>query len=299
LTEGKMKVFSANQGGAENIGVEGDKGLINFTAAFQAFQLAHCREVCIFQHVSDLLEAGFFRAEIFQEVLAFLSEHNLTGYFLFPGRVKLNPPLHRPPKILGIGRNYPSHAGDARPEEPIVFAKLPSAVIGPEEPILYRAGFTELNPEAELAVVIGRYGQGLLPAEAEKVIAGYSIMNDVTEVSLVRKDIPRGLPWIRCKSMDTFAPFGPCIVTPEEIGWPVALDIELRVNGQRIQNDNTRNMLFPVPELLAYISQYMSLEPGDVVTTGTPGGLEPIHPGDVVEITIEKIGTLRNPVVAA
>ncbi|MFN3930013.1 MAG: fumarylacetoacetate hydrolase family protein [Thermoflexus sp.] len=200
-----------------------------------------------------------------------------------------------PSKIIAVGRNYVEHAREHQaevPPEPLIFLKPPSAVIGPGSPIRLPPQSQQVEHEAELAVVIGRRGKDIPEHEAWNYVFGVTCGNDVTARDLQRRDGQ----WTRSKSFDTFCPLGPWIVThlsPEEIS---SAEILCRVNGEIRQRGNTREMVFPVPKLIAYISSVMTLEPGDVILTGTPAGVGPLRPGDWVEVEIEGIGVLRNPV---
>ncbi len=218
--------------------------------------------------------------------------------------VKIKAPIERPGKLLCLGLNYLDHArelGFEIPREPIVFAKAPTAIIGPEEPIVIPSCVKEADYEAEMAIVIGVKAKNVKAEEAYDVIAGYTAFNDV---SARDHEFRYGGQWFRGKSFDTFAPLGPYIVSKEEIRDPHSLDIELRLNGQVMQKSTTRNMIFKIPEIIEFISQGMTLEPGDVIATGTPPGVglrrKPpvfLKHGDVIEVFISKIGVLRNPVV--
>jgi 2-keto-4-pentenoate hydratase/2-oxohepta-3-ene-1,7-dioic acid hydratase in catechol pathway len=207
--------------------------------------------------------------------------------------VRLLPPC-QPTKILAVGLNYRTHAAEAGydvPSEPLVFSKPPSSVIGPLEPIVYPALSQQVDYEGELAAVIGQRARNVPPEKAHDFVLGYTCGNDVTARDLQRRDDQ----WTRAKGFDTFCPLGPYIVTDLD---PAHLAIQTRVNGEIRQNASTADMVFSVAELIAYISQVMTLEPGDVILTGTPSGVGPLQPGDVVEVEIEDIGTLRNPVVS-
>jgi 2-keto-4-pentenoate hydratase/2-oxohepta-3-ene-1,7-dioic acid hydratase in catechol pathway len=216
--------------------------------------------------------------------------------------VRLLAPVPRPAKIFGIGLNYHDHAeeiGMDKPAEPLLFAMFANTVIAPEDPILIPAMSSQIDYEAELAVIIGRRGRHIEVANALEHVAGYTIVNDVSARDLQFKDSQ----WIRGKSFDTFLPMGPVVVPTSELGDAGNLDIQLRLNGQTMQQSNTRNLIFNVPELVSYISRIATLEPGDIIATGTPGGVgfarKPpvfLRAGDVIEIEIEGIGTLRNPV---
>ncbi|MCS7199854.1 MAG: fumarylacetoacetate hydrolase family protein [Caldimicrobium sp.] len=198
-----------------------------------------------------------------------------------------------PTKIIGVGLNYRDHAEElkmALPQEPLIFLKPPTAVIGPEESIVLPPESKEVHYEGELAVVIGqKLYRPYTYDEVEKAILGYTCFNDVTARDLQRRDIQ----WTRSKSFNTFAPIGPFIVKGID---PQNLRIETRLNGKIVQSSHTKQMIFKPIELIFYISQIMTLLPGDVIATGTPSGVGPLKAGDVVEVEIEHIGVLRNSV---
>lgn len=205
------------------------------------------------------------------------------------GGVKLLAPCE-PTKVILVGLNYIDHAKELKmdlPDEPIIFLKPSTAVIGPEEDIIYPKMCKQLDYEAELAVVIKRRAKSIKPEEVKDYVLGYTCYNDVTARDLQRKDIQ----WTRAKSFDTFSPLGPYIV--DEID-PNNLKIELLLNGEIKQSSNTNNCVFSAERLVSFISQVMTLLPGDVIATGTPVGVGPMEVGDTVEVRIEKIGTLRN-----
>jgi 2-keto-4-pentenoate hydratase/2-oxohepta-3-ene-1,7-dioic acid hydratase in catechol pathway len=209
-------------------------------------------------------------------------------------------PIRRPPKILALGRNYLEHAresGHEAPPEPIVFCKASSSVIGPEEPVACKKSLGRVDPEIELAVVIGKEGSDIPAEQASDYVAGYTILNDVSARDVQSADLKASNPWLRSKSIDTFCPMGPCVLLADEAPEPVSLDMELRVNGEVRQRDNTANLIFKIPQVIEFISRHMTLEPGDIISTGTPAGIQAIFPGDVMECWVEKIGILRNPVV--
>lgn len=219
---------------------------------------------------------------------------------LYPADAPLLPPIPRPNRILAIGRNYGEHAkelGNAVPEEPIVFMKASSCVIGPEEAIVIPEGVGRVDFEAELAVVIGKGGKNIAEADALSHICAYTIFNDVTARDKQRAAQEKKHPWFLAKSLDTFGPLGPYLVTPDEIPDPHNLRITLKVNGETRQDGSTSDMIFSIPALIAYLSRWLTLEPGDLIATGTPPGVGPIIPGDVVGIEIPGLGTLRNSVV--
>ncbi|MFP3867860.1 MAG: fumarylacetoacetate hydrolase family protein [Desulfobacteraceae bacterium] len=199
----------------------------------------------------------------------------------------------KPSKIVALGLNYRDHAAELKmplPAEPLIFLKPSTAVIGPEAEIVYPSQSKRVDYEAELGVVIGRTACRVLEGQARGHILGYTCFNDVTARDLQKQDGQ----FTRSKSFDTFAPLGPWIET--EIRDPDYLAVEAWVNGERRQLGNTQNMVFPVPTLISFISHIMTLLPGDVIATGTPAGIGPLQPGDVVEIVVQDIGTLRNRV---
>ena len=215
--------------------------------------------------------------------------------------VKMLAPIFRPGKIVCLGRNYEAHAresGAAVPDEPIIFPKASSAVIGPGEPIIHHKICKRVDHEVELAVVIGEPAWRTSKEDALKKVFGYTVVNDVSAREMQKKDIASGKPWFRSKSLDTFCPMGPRIVTADEIKDPQNLALECRVNKQVRQRGNTRDMIFAVDRLVEFISMHMTLEPGDIISTGTPEGIAPIVPGDIVECEVEGIGILSNPVIA-
>jgi 2-keto-4-pentenoate hydratase/2-oxohepta-3-ene-1,7-dioic acid hydratase in catechol pathway len=223
-----------------------------------------------------------------------------------PEQVRLGPCIARPSKIVCIGLNYADHARETKtkiPEEPILFFKATSALCGPDDDLVLPRGSVKTDWEVELAVVIGRRARYVSPDEAPGHVAGYALHNDYSE----RQDqLERGGQWSKGKSQDTFAPLGPFLATPDEVGDPHALAAWLSVNGKTRQKSSTDQMVFKVPALVSYLSRFMTLLPGDVISTGTPAGVgmgftPPVFlkAGDVVELGIEKLGRQRQRVVAA
>jgi 2-keto-4-pentenoate hydratase/2-oxohepta-3-ene-1,7-dioic acid hydratase in catechol pathway len=199
-----------------------------------------------------------------------------------------------PSKVVALGVNYQSHSEEMNhqpPNEPLIFLKPPTAVIGPEDKIIYPPSSQRVDYEGELGVVIKGLTRHVSKEEARRHILGYTCVNDVTARDLQAKD----KQWTRAKSFDTFCPIGPCIETEIE---PANLALETRLNGIVKQQTRTMWLIFPVFELVSFISNVMTLLPGDVIATGTPGGIGPMQPGDTVEVKIEGIGTLRNYVAS-
>ena len=222
------------------------------------------------------------------------------------GTPRIGVPLSGIGKIVAVGLNYADHAKEAGmpiPEEPVLFTKATSAISGPFDPVVIPAGSVKTDWEVELAFVIGRTARSVAEEDAISHIAGYCIMNDVSERAF---QLERGGQWVKGKSADTFAPIGPWLVTPDEVPDPQNLRMRLEVNNKRYQDGNTNTMIFGVATLVSYISRYMTLLPGDVVTTGTPPGVgqgqkPPVFlaPGDVMVLRIAGLGEQRQELVAA
>jgi 2-keto-4-pentenoate hydratase/2-oxohepta-3-ene-1,7-dioic acid hydratase in catechol pathway len=220
--------------------------------------------------------------------------------------VTLKAPLLNPEKIVCLGLNYADHAAESQmklPEAPVLFSKYASALIGPDDPIVLPPTSQEIDYEAELVVVIGKRGRNIPVEAAWDYVAGYTIGHDVSARDYqLRKG---GGQWMIGKTFDTFAPIGPALFTQDEVPDPHNLAIRCRLNGEVMQDSNTKYLIFRIPNILAYLSHVFTLVPGDVIFTGTPSGVgfvrEPpvyLKPGDVVEVEIEGLGVLRNPVVA-
>jgi 2-keto-4-pentenoate hydratase/2-oxohepta-3-ene-1,7-dioic acid hydratase in catechol pathway len=199
----------------------------------------------------------------------------------------------RPSKIVAVGRNYLAHAqelGHPVPTEPLIFLKPPSAIVGDQDDVFYPSASLRVDHEAELAVIIGRRCKDVSEGDAYDYVRGYTCANDVTARDLQEADEQ----WTRAKGFDTFCPLGPRVV--EDLD-PSSLRLIGRVNGEVRQDGSTSDMVFPVPALVAYISAVMTLEPDDVILTGTPPGIGPVQRGDLMEVEVEGIGVLRNKVV--
>jgi 2-keto-4-pentenoate hydratase/2-oxohepta-3-ene-1,7-dioic acid hydratase in catechol pathway len=221
--------------------------------------------------------------------VASLFDHRKTGAVVLLSDVTLLAPCE-PTKIICGGLNYTDHAAEMKmplPHEPIIFLKPQTAVLAPGETIKYPRTSHQVDYEAELAVVIGKTAKDIKPEDAGGYILGYTCFNDVTARDLQKKDGQ----WTRAKSFDTFAPFGPWIET--ELN-PDDQLVEAYLNGEKMQSSSTENMHFSVFEIVAFISTVMTLNPGDIIATGTPPGIGPMQPGDIIEIKISGIGTLTN-----
>ena len=218
-----------------------------------------------------------------------------------------------PSKIIAVGLNYRDHVKESKvfndnikvqevPREPVLFAKTPNVIIGPGQPIVipafikeYRFPNERVDPESELAIIIGKRGRYISEEKAFDHVLGYTCFNDVSQRDIQKLDTSG---WFRGKSFDTFGPIGPVIVSHNDIGDPQALNVTCKINGVVKQSGNTRDMIFSVAVLISYISKQFTLEEGDIIATGTPSGVSPIVPGDTVEVEVEKIGILKNPVIS-
>lgn len=217
-----------------------------------------------------------------------------TGDAVPAGAHAFLPPV-TPSIVVCIGLNYKDHAAEMNkklPAEPLVFLKPQSSVIGPEDAIRIPSWAGRIEHEAEMAVVIRKRASNVSAAEAMDYVLGITCLNDVTARELQAKDVQ----YSRAKGFDTFCPIGPCIAVGLD---PSELDVEGRVNGERRHHSNTRELIFPVPYLVEHVTRFMTLNPGDVITTGTPSGVGALTPGDRIEITVQGVGTLANPCVAA
>jgi 2,4-didehydro-3-deoxy-L-rhamnonate hydrolase len=221
-----------------------------------------------------------------------------------PASVRLGPPIVRPSKMVCIGLNFRDHAAESKmepPKEPVIFFKSTTALVGPNDPLVIPRKATKVDWEVELAVVVGKKASYVSPDQALEFVAGFVLHNDYSERSF---QLERGGQWVKGKSADTFAPLGPFLATPDELPEFHAARMWLKVNGQLRQNSSTANLIFDVPTLVSYLSQFMTLLPGDVISTGTPAGVgmgmsppQYLQPGDVVELGIDGLGESRQQVL--
>jgi 2-keto-4-pentenoate hydratase/2-oxohepta-3-ene-1,7-dioic acid hydratase in catechol pathway len=244
-------------------------------------------------------------AELSRAALQRLRNIDTATLPVVSGEPRLGVPVKGTRKFLAIGLNYADHAaesGMAIPEEPVVFTKAVTCLQGPNDPVMIPRGSEKTDWEVELGVVIGERASYVTEAEALDHVAGYCVVHDVSERDF---QLNRGGTWDKGKGCDTFGPVGPWLVTPDEVGDPHALSMWLEVNGRRVQDGGTRTMIFGVPKLVSYLSEFMTLEPGDIICTGTPPGVgmgqKPtpwfLSAGDVVTLGIEKLGAQRQDVV--
>ncbi|MGE5620020.1 MAG: fumarylacetoacetate hydrolase family protein [Sphingomonadaceae bacterium] len=315
-----MRLVSFRHDGADAVGASIGDQVVHLTRAYAAY--LHSQGIPLpfalaeAQLPSDMLRflaAGERATVAAQRAIQHVETQFSMGYFpvgirgerlLSPVKeVALLAPVPRPGKLLCIGLNYRDHAAEvdmALPERPVLFSKFPSCVVAPGAPIVLPEISDQVDYEAELAVVIGKEAKGVSEEDAMEYVAGYTVMNDVSA-----RDVQLGDgQWVRGKSFDTFAPMGPALVTRDEVADPHNLAISLRLNGETMQDSNTSNLVFNIPRLISFLSQAITLEPGDVIATGTPAGVgmsrkPPVYlkDGDHVMVEIQGIGVLENPVV--
>lgn len=308
-----MKLVSFLHHGQERLGIEVEGGFIDANAVCQAMLAAagdaapaRLADALLPADIVAFLQGGARTLEQAKKVLAFVAESTAAdraGYVHDSSTVKRLSPVPHPGKVVCVGRNYHDHVSEMKrevPTIPVIFAKLPNTVCADGDDVPFPSVSEQLDYEAELAVVIGKRGKDIPEAEALDYVAGYTALNDIT----VRDWQHRTPQWLQGKSFDKSAPIGPVLVTVDEIPNPHVLDIKLWLNGELRQNDNTKRLIFNVPFLISFISKVMTLEPGDIIATGTPGGvgvaMDPkgfLKVGDVVKVDIEKIGVLTNQIV--
>ncbi len=304
----KLAQFTTNATGGRRLGLQADDKLIDVAALARSVRQSGGPASEWLLGAADALDVIKRGPEALSEIGALADEARRflddEGVAVPTDAVEFLPPVY-PGKILAIGRNYVDHAiegGAEPPAAPLIFMKLPNALSAHEAPIVLPTISAKVDYEAELAVVIGRRAKRVSEAAALDYVFGYTLINDVSARDLQYGDGQ----WVRGKGLDGFAPLGPFITTRDEVPDVHALKIEGRLNGEVMQSSNTGKMIFNIPYLISYISQGITLEPGDVIATGTPEGVgvfrDPpvlLKAGDVFEVTVEKLGTLRNTVAGS
>jgi 2-keto-4-pentenoate hydratase/2-oxohepta-3-ene-1,7-dioic acid hydratase in catechol pathway len=286
--------------GTESYGVLKENKIVDFPV------LSKLKGSPIPKNIAGLISQGSQAEPLVTEMMKTVSENRDKECILDKSEVKLIAPVGDPPKIICLGLNYRDHAEETEqrlPDEPIIFMKPRTAIVGPEQPVAKPPFVEKLDYEVELAVVMGRRGRNIPVSCAKDYVFGYTVFNDISARDIQFKDGQ----WTRGKSFDTFAPMGPCITTAAEIPDPNNLWLCTRVNGETRQNSSTNRMVFNVYEIIYHLSRVMTLEPCDIIATGTPAGVAAftkptprfLQPGDIVEVEVEDIGVLRNPIVEA
>jgi acylpyruvate hydrolase len=307
-----MRLVTFNYQGENRIGSFEDNKIIDLHYAYLtmleskgSLRARKIAEAFIPSNMTEFLQGGDESLSLAKEAVEFIknSPNQFERKVIHEAsEVKLEAPVLTPGKMICVGHNYREHIlemGREIPPYPVVFAKFSNTVIGPQDDIPYFPISEQLDYEAEFAFVIGKRARNVSQADALDYVAGYTIVNDVTYRDLQRRTIQ----WLQGKTVEGSAPMGPWLVTKDEIEDPSGLEVVLTVNGEERQHSNTRNLVFTVPYLVEFLSNLMTLEPGDVILTGTPGGVgvarDPqvfLKDGDIVRITIDKIGALENKV---
>lgn len=279
-----MKLFRYGKPGKEKPGMEWEGGKYSVS------------------HLIEDFDESFFKNNGIEKLK---SDFNPDEASKVDENKRIGSPISRPGKIICIGLNYQKHAeesGMGIPEEPVIFFKASSSLSGPFDPVIIPKDSKKTDWEVELAVVIGKRANYLSEAEAMDYVAGYAVHNDVSERAF---QLERGGQWVKGKSCDTFAPLGPWLVTKDEVPDPHNLRLWLKLNGETLQDGNTSDFIFNIPQVISYLSRFMSLMPGDVISTGTPEGVglgfDPpryLKPGDVMELGIEGLGESKQEAVA-
>lgn len=295
-----MKLFRYFSGKTAKYGIIVEDQIISLP------HLARRRKVKISEHLSDLIVTGLPETtRLIQRLIQDSSKKDLSACSTPMGQAELAAPISFPPKIVCLGLNYRDHieeTGQDLPDEPVIFMKPRTAIIGPNEDIVKPSFVNELDYEAELAIVMGNTAKNVPAEKANACIFGYTILNDVSARDIQFKD----KQWTRGKSFDTFAPIGPCVTTTDELQDTSNLTVRTWVNGELRQKSSTAKMVFNVEQVICHLSKVMTLEPCDIIATGTPSGvgfkMKPnpkfLQAGDVVKIEIEGIGVLQNRVIS-
>ncbi len=293
-----MKIARFMIGGRPTVAVDGGEGFVDYGAVLEARGMgAEITSSNPERRLIRMINRGTLDEEFIAEQLNWARAYGGKWRVNVEGLTPLLP--LRPCKILCVARNWESHArerGHRLPDRPVYFAKTENSALGPGMSILIPDGVGRVDHEGELGVVIGRRGRRVKAEDAERHIIGYTLINDVTARDLQHQLSRRSWPWFAAKSMDTFAPLGPFIVSRREAEPLTGKRIRVTVNGELRQDGALDDMHWKVPDLIEEISRYITLEPGDVIATGTPSGTGPLEPGDEVKVSIDGIGELVNRV---
>jgi acylpyruvate hydrolase len=307
-----MKLISYRYEGHMRIGIIQEEQVIDLNSAYRtmleaegAIRAAQIAEAFVPANMVEFLQGGEQSMKLARQAVDFVQNHaDSAKYKVFHhvSEVKIEAPVQNPGKMICVGHNYREHIlemGRGLPEFPVVFAKFSNTIVGPQDDIPFYPVSEQLDYEAEFAFVVGKRARNVAQADALQYVAGYTIVNDVTYRDIQR----RTLQWLQGKTVEGSAPMGPWLVTADELQDPSGLEVVLTVNGEPRQRSNTANLVFSVPYLVEFLSGLMTLEPGDIILTGTPGGVgvarDPqvfLKDGDVVRIEIDGIGTLENKV---
>ncbi|WHY78570.1 fumarylacetoacetate hydrolase family protein [Neobacillus sp. WH10] len=305
-----MKLVTFTHNGESRIAAIENRKLIDLHAAFKTkltsegkLRAAQIAEAFVPKDMNGFLQGGTESLKLAKEAIAYALKNESSVQLIFEeDEVKMEAPVPSPGKIVCVGHNYREHILEMKrelPPYPLVFAKFANTVIGPQDDIPFYPISEQLDYEAEFAFVIGKRARNVTQEDALDYVAGYTIVNDVTYRDIQR----RTLQWLQGKTVDGSAPMGPWLMTADELTDPSGLDIVLTVNGEKRQHSNTANLVFSVQYLVEFLSELMTLEPGDVILTGTPGGVgvaqnpqKFLKDGDLVRIEVDQVGVLENRV---
>lgn len=287
--------------GEPRIGVVYENVRYDFTRIWSIFkEIRSSPRTPEYHFIQLMIEMENFSRQVLAEVVEEVKQFRGLDDLVIRAEIIYDVPIQRPPKILCLGRNYREHAKEFQntvPEQPMFFAKLTSALLPHEGNIRLPENIGRVDHEIELAVVIGKTACRVSAEEALDYVAGYTIANDISARAMQKEAMAKGQPWTLSKGMDTFLPIGPFLVPADAVDDPHNLEMELTVNDQTRQKSSTANMVHRIPDIIAYISRFVTLQPGDIICTGTPEGVGPIVPGDLVQAKIEGLGVLRNQVI--
>ncbi|MUK87561.1 FAA hydrolase family protein [Ornithinibacillus sp. L9] len=299
----KLLTFQVNNE-TSKVGIQNGGTIFDLSKLVDLYQQSTMRDVPLITNLEQLVTLNEEVMPVVRDVFAWAkeNENEVSEATYLLDEVTVQAPLSQPGKVVCVGNNYMDHCIEQNvepPKKPMIFSKWASCIVGPGEAIELPEDSEQVDYEAELVVVIGKQGKNISEENALDYVFGYTIMNDVSARDVQFEDVQ----WVRGKSYDTFAPLGPVIVTKDEIEDPHNLDIKLEVNGEALQDSNTKHLIFNISHLISYLSKGFTFEPGDIIATGTPHGVgvfrEPqvfLKSGDRCKIEIEKIGVLENKV---
>ncbi|MFC1725677.1 fumarylacetoacetate hydrolase family protein [candidate division KSB1 bacterium] len=295
-----MKLFSYKSKNYTSIGIKYGQHVIDFNKAYLYFNGEKSGDVKKFLSLDEIILNHLHTRYFLSRFLNLIKKDNLWDKFKIDSYRYL-PVLSNPQKFICIGRNYIEHAaesGNKVPQSPIFFLKANSSMIAHLDKIVIPdLNLGRVDHEVELAVIIGKKGKNISKETAMNYVAGYTVVNDITARELQRSDAKKGHPWARAKSIDTFGPIGPYFVPRGYLKDPYNLRLFCKVDGEIKQDGNTKDMVFKIDDLIAYLSKFITLYPNDIIATGTVSGISEIKSGHILEAYVEKIGTLKNRVI--
>jgi len=296
-----MKLFSFYIDNYYSVGIETEKEILDFNTCLKLFMKNKGEEFHEKYDLKSMIEKEFIKKEILKKVVSFIENSNHLSECRIEKKFEYDFLIKYPQKILCVGRNYKAHAeefGNVVPPAPFYFSKLPSSLNRHTgDVIIPKVEKGKIEHEIEIAIVIGKKGKYISEENAFDYIAGFTVFNDITARDLQKIEMKVVIPWARSKSFDTFGPMGPYLVPVEFVENPQNLDMELKVNGRTFQKSNTSMMFYKIETVISYVSNFCTLLPGDIISTGTPEGTSALKDGDRIEATIEGLGTLTNKMI--